>query len=185
MAYEFTENRLGGYPQSWLRDWEGYLVADTYTDYDRLFATPPIKGVDCSPHARRKFFEVARLAQGKGLAREAASRIGAFSHLDNQWWELPHEERQRRRREEIGPLLDEFRRWIEVDYPKLLPQGPLVKTMGYVLKQWVALTRFVDDGRLPLDNNVAKRALRPIALGRKNWLFAGSVRGGEAAALIL
>jgi len=185
VAYEFTESRAGVYPQSWLRDWEGYLVVDAYAGYDRLFATPTIKEVGCWAHARRKFFEVARLAKGKGLAHEAVGRIGTFYHLDNQWRELSHEERRQRRQEEIGPLLDEFRRWIEAHYPKLLPQSPLAKAMGYVLKQWDALTRFLDDGRLPLDNNAAERALRPIALGRKNWLFAGSVRGGEAAAVIL
>lgn len=185
VAYDFTESRQGQHPQSWLTGWKGYLVADAYAGYDRLFDTPTIQEVGCWAHARRKFFEVAKQAKGKGLAHEAVTRIGAFYHLDGQWREHPPDERRRRRQDEIGPLLDEFKRWCEAHHPKLLPNSPLAKAMGYTLNQWGALTRFLDDGRLPLDNNAAERALRPIALGRKNWLFAGSVRGGQAAAVIL
>ena len=119
------------------------------------------------------------------MAHEAVTRIAAFYHLDGQWKELPPEERRRRRQDEIGPLLDEFKRWCETHHPKLAPQTPLAKAMGCTLNQWTALTRFLEGGRLPLDNNAAERTLRPIALGRKNWLFAGSLRGGKAAAVIL
>ncbi len=113
------------------------------------------------------------------------ARIAAFYHLDNAWKELEPEERRRRRQAEIKPLLDDFYAWMANHLPGLLPQSPLAKAMTYASNQWKALTRFLEDGRLPLDNNAAERALRPIAIGRKNWLFAGSVRGGEAAAIIL
>lgn len=185
VAYDFTESRQGQHPQSWLKGWQGYLVADAYSGYDRLFDSPTIKEVGCWAHARRKFFEVARQAKGKGLAHEAVARIGAFYHLDGQWQAADPDERRRRRQDEIGPLLDEFKAWCETHHPKLLPHSPLAKAMGYTLNQWGALTRFLEDGRLPLDNNAAERALRLIALGRKNWLFAGSVRGGKAAAVIM
>jgi transposase len=184
-AYEFTVSRAGIHPQSFLSGWEGYLIADAYTGYDRLFANPQLKEVGCWAHARRKFFEVAKTQKVPGLAHEAVSRIGAFYHLDNAWKDLDAETRRRRRDEEVRPLLEQFRVWVAAHLPALLPQSPLAKAMAYAANHWGALTRFLDDGRLPLDNNAAERALRPLALGRKNWLFAGSVRGGEAAAVIL
>jgi transposase len=177
-AYEFTVSRAGIHPQSFLTGWEGYLIADAYAGYDRLFANPNLREVGCWAHARRKFFDVAKTQKAPGLAHEAVARIAMFYHLDNAWKALPPDERRRRRQEEIGPLLTDFRLWMETHLPGLLPQSPLAKAMGYAANHWAALTRFLDDGRLPLDNNAAERALRPIAVGRKNWLFAGSVRGG-------
>jgi transposase len=184
-AYEFTVSRAGIHPQSFLTGWEGYLIADAYAGYDRLFANPNLREVGCWAHARRKFFEVAKTQKQPGLAHEAVARIAAFYHLDNAWKEFDPDERRRRRQEEVGPLLTDFRLWMETHLPGLLPQSPLAKAMAYAANHWQALTRFLDDGRLPLDNNAAERALRPIAVGRKNWLFAGSVRGGEAAAIVL
>ena len=184
-AYEFTVSRAGIHPQSFLTGWEGYLIADAYAGYDRLFANPNLREVGCWAHARRKFFDVAKTQKAPGLAHEAVARIAAFYHLDNAWKEFDPDERRRRRQEEVGPLLTDFRLWMETHLPGLLPQSPLAKAFGYAANHWQALTRFLDDGRLPLDNNAAERALRPIAVGRKNWLFAGSVRGGEAAAIVL
>ena len=184
-GYEFTASRAGIHPQSFLAGWQGYLVADAYTGYDRLFANPNLKEVGCWAHARRKFFEVAKTQKIPGLAHEAVTRIGQFYHLDNAWKDLAPDERRRRRQEEIGPLLDAFRDWMAAHLPGLLPKSPLAQAMGYATNHWQALTRFLEDGRLPLDNNAAERSLRPIAVGRKNWLFAGSVRGGEAAAIAL
>lgn len=184
-AYEFTVSRAGIHPQSFLAGWEGFLVADAYTGYDRIFANPALKEVGCWAHARRKFFEVAKTQKSPGLAHEAVARIGQFYHLDHAWKELPPEERRRRREEEIGPLLADFHDWTATHLPGLLPQSPLAKAFAYAGNHWQALTRFLDDGRLPLDNNAAERALRPVALGRKNWLFAGSTKGGEAAAIVL
>lgn len=184
-AYEFTVSRAGIHPQSFLTGWTGYLVADAYTGYDRIFANPDIKEAGCWAHARRKFFEVAKTHKAPGLAHEAVARIGQFYHLDNAWKDIDPEERRRRRQEEIAPLLDAFRDWMAAHLPGLLPKSPLAQAMGYASNHWQALTRFLEDGRLPLDNNAAERALRPLAVGRKNWLFAGSVRGGEAAAVVL
>lgn len=185
VAYEFTTSRAGIHPQSFIADWQGYLVADAYAGYDRLFANPALKEVGCWAHARRKFFEVAKTQKASGLAHTAVKMIGQFYHLDNAWKELEPEERRRRRQEEIGPLLKTFHDWMAQHLPGLLPKSPLARAMGYATNHWQALTRFLEDGRLPLDNNAAERALRPIAVGRKNWLFAGSERGGEATAIAL
>jgi hypothetical protein len=184
-AYEFTTSRAGEHPQSFLAGWQGYLIADAYAGYDRLFANPGIQEVGCWAHVRRKFFEVAKTQKTPGLAHEAVRRIGQFYHLDNAWKDLDAEQRRRRREREIKPLLEAFRDWLAAHLPGLLPKSPLAQAMAYAANHWQALIRFLDDGRLPLDNNAAERALRPIAVGRKNWLFAGSERGGEAAAIVL
>lgn len=185
VAYEFTESRAGCHPQAFLANWEGFLVVDAYAGYDRLFANPNLKEVGCWAHARRKFFEVAKTASKPGLAHEALAQIAQFFHLDNAWQTLDPPERWRRRREELAPCLDAFHQWMQAHLPRLLPKSPLAQAMGYCVNHWGALTRHLDDGRLPLTNNAAERTMRPIALGRGNWLFAGSVRGGKAAATVL
>ncbi len=109
-------------------------------------------------------FEVAKTSKTPGLAHEAVARIAAFYQLDNGWKELVPDERRRRREEEIQPLLEDFHAWMAAHLSGLLPQSPLAKAMAYAANHWGALTRFLDDGRLPLDNNAAERALRPIAI---------------------
>lgn len=185
VAYEFTQSRAGKFPQAFLRQWNGYLVADAYAGYDRLFDNPKLLEVGCWAHCRRKFFEVAKVAKKTGLAHEGVQRIAGFFHLDNAWRDLDPEERRRRRLAELKPQVDAFHQWMAAHLPTLLPKSPLAQAMNYAVNHWRALTRFFDDGRLPLDNNAAERMMRPIAVGRGNWLFAGSVRGGNAAAVIL
>jgi hypothetical protein len=155
-AYEFTASRAGIHPQSFLTGWEGYLISDAYTGYDRLFANPKLMEVGCWAHARRKFFEVAKTQNTLGLAHEAVARIAAFYHLDNAWKDLPSEERRRPRQEQIGPLLDDFHAWMAAHLPGLLPKSPLAQAMGYATNHWQALTRFLNDGRLPLDRTLPK-----------------------------
>jgi transposase len=185
VAYEFTASRAGAHPQGFLGTWEGHLVVDAYSGYDRLFLNPRLQEVGCWSHGRRKFVEVAKVAKTPGLAQEAVERIATFFHLDNAWADLPAQERRRRRLNELKPHVDAFHAWMAAHLPSLLPQSPLAKAMGYVQNHWQALTRFFDDGRLPLTNNAAERMMRPIAVGRGNWLFVGSMRGGTAAAIIL
>lgn len=185
-AYEFTESRAGVHPRSFLKDWNaGYLIADAYSGYDRLFENPKIREVGCWSHARRGYYEIAKVASKRGLAHEALEHIGEFFRREQEWADLDAQERWRRRKAELEPRLAAFRTWMQAHQPKLLPKSPLAKAMEYCLNQWVALTRFLEDGRLPMTNNAAERAMRPIAVGRGNWLFAGSVRGGQAAAIWL
>lgn len=185
VAYEFSASRSGQFPQAFLKGWQGYLVADAYAGYDRLFENPQLKESGCWAHCRRKFVEVAKQAKKRGLAQEAVERIARFYHLDNAWKDLAPEERRRRRLAELQPEVESFREWLAAHLPSLLPKSPLAQAMNYAVNHWQALTRFFDDGRLPLDNNAAERMMRPIAVGRGNWLFAGSMRGGQAAAVIL
>lgn len=184
-AYDFSETRAGEHPQAWLKDWQGYLVADAYAGYDALFANPAIREVACWAHVRRKFYDIAKLAPKRGLAHEAIDRIAALYHADNALGDLDPDQRRRRREQDTRPLLEDFKYWLDLHHPKLLPKSPLAQAMAYALKNWAALMRHLEDGRLSLDNNLAERTLRPIAVGRGNWLFAGSVRGGKAAAVLL
>ncbi|MBK8069808.1 MAG: IS66 family transposase [Rhodanobacteraceae bacterium] len=142
----------------------------------------------CWAHARRKFFEIAALADKSGqrvLAHEAVERIGelfAIERAASEAGESPPE-RGKRRQRDARPILDAFRSWCEDSLRELLPKSQTALAIGYTLKHWVALTRYLDDGAIAIDNNAAERALREIAVGRKNWLFAGSERGGEACAI--
>jgi transposase len=185
-AYEFTQSRAGAHPRGFLQGWKGgYFIADAYSGYDRLFDNPNIREVGCWSHARRGYYEIAKAASQRGLAHEAVERIAEFFHLEQGWMQLDAQDRWRRRKAELEPRLQAFREWIEAHLPRLLPKSPLARAMGYCANHWGALTRHLEDGRLPLTNNAAERAMRPIAVGRNNWLFAGSVRGGQAAAILL
>lgn len=184
-AYDFSETRAGEHPQAWLKGWHGYLVADAYSGYDALYANPAIREVACWAHVRRKFYDIAKLAPKRGLAHEAIDRIAVLYHADNALRELISDERRRRRAQDTRPLLDDFKCWLDLHHPQLLPKSPLAQAMAYALRNWAALIRHQEDGRLRLDNNLSEQALRPIAVGRGNWLFAGSVRGGQAAAVLL
>lgn len=119
-----------------------------------------------------------------GLAHEGVARIAEFFHLDNNWRDLDPEERRQRRFTELSPKFYAFHQWMAAHSPTLLPRSPLAQAMGNAVNHCGAFTRFFDDGRLPLANDVAERTMRPIAVGRGNWLFAGSVRGGKAVAIV-
>ena len=134
-------------------------------------------------HVRRRFYDV-HVATGSATAREALDRIAGLYAVEEAMRGRPPDERRRERQARAGPLLDQLRRWLDATLPKLSRRSDLAVAVRYALARWPALTRYADDGRLELDNNAAERALRGIALGRKNWLFAGSDQGGHRAASI-
>jgi transposase len=164
--YEFTEERRGAHAARWLAGWSGYLQADDFSGYSRLWEKGNIKHAACWMHARRPFYEIDRSQKTPGLARQALLFIRELYKIEETIRDKPPDERQAVRQEHMRPLLDEFHRWLEGHYPKLLPQGPLAKAMYYSLSNWTALTRFVDDGILMPDNGAAERAMRPVAMGR-------------------
>jgi hypothetical protein len=135
----------------------------------------------CWAHVRRKFFDVHE-ASASPIAREALDRIGALYGVEAEVRGRPPDERRRTRRQRVGPLIDELRSWLDTTRPKLSTKSELAAAMRYALARWPALCRYIEDGRLEIDNNAAERALRGIALGRKNYLFAGSDEGGRRAA---
>lgn len=187
--YDFTLDKAGHHVRERLVGWGSpespvYLQADAANNYDGLYAqSPHIREVGCWAHARRKFFEVAKAAGPTPTASGALERINALFDLERQASEagLDHDQRQRWRAEHARPQLDELAAFLQTEQQQLLPNTPTMAAIGYVQNHWQALTRYLEHGQCVIDNNAAERALRVVAIGRKNWLFAGSEASGRAA----
>jgi transposase len=197
--FYYSRDRGGEHPQAHLAGYAGIFQADAFGGYNKLYEAnrkpSPIIEAACWVHARRPFFIMAdvaanarRKAQGKTtsvispLALQAVRRIDALFDIERSINGESAERRRAVRQEQSAPLVGDLERWLREQRPKLSRGNDLAKAMDYLLKRWLAFTRFLDDGRICLSNNAAERALRGIALGRKSWLFAGSDRGGQRAA---
>ena len=181
--FAYSPNRQGKHPHQHLRSFEGILQADAYAGFGKLYDSGRVVPAACWAHVRRKFYEIAE-AQGSPLAQEALQRIGALYAIEAEIRRQPPDVRQVTRQARAGPLLDDLHQWLQDTLHKVSRKSALAKAIGYTLKLWPALIRYRDDGRIEIDNNAAERALRAVALGRKNYLFAGSDAGGERAAAI-
>jgi hypothetical protein len=181
-VYFYSPDRKGEHPQSHLKGFRGILHADGYAGFDAIFERGQVSEAACWAHVRRKFFDEHE--KGSPLATEALERIAALYGIETDIKGKPPDERQRLRHERAKPLLDELKAWLEATLKKISGKSDLAKAMRYTLSRWDALTRFLHDGRIEIDNNAAERAIRGVALGRKNYLFAGSDAGGERAATI-
>jgi len=164
-----------------LKDFVGVLHADGYAGFNGLFDAGRVTEAACWAHVRRKFFDVHATNESP-IAKEALDRIGALYTLDGTIIGMPADERRRRRQAEAIPIANALKNWAEATLPKLSGKSELAAAFRYMRSRWSALIRCFDDGRLALDNNAAERALRGVAIGRKNWLFAGSDRGGARGA---
>jgi transposase len=182
-AYFYSADRKGEHPQAHLKDFRGALHADGYAGFNGVFETGKVTEAACWAHVRRKFFDV-HAANASPLARQALARIGALYDLETLARGKPPDERKRLRQKHTATLVAALKAWLEATLPKLSGKSELAGAMRYALNRWPALIRYLDDGRLEIDNNTAERALRAVALGRKNYLFAGSDAGGERAAAI-
>lgn len=178
--FDFTKSRRREGPAKMLDGFTGYIVADAYPGYDAFFAPDGATEVACWAHARRKYV-TAETSEPK-LAAEAIRRIGELYAIEKMAKDMPPGERGALRIRESKPRLDALRAWFAQTRPKLLDKGALAQAMDYTLSNWDALNRYIEDGRLPIDNNAAERAIRGVALGRKNWMFVGSEGGGQTAA---
>jgi transposase len=181
--YTFSESRSATEPERVLKDFRGWMHADGYKGYGRLFVPQGATHVGCWAHARRYF--VRALTTDKKLAGEAIERIGELYKIDRELAHLEPAARSRERRRRMKGPLKRLRTWLAVTEAKVLPKSPLGRAVRYTLGQWRSLTRFPLDGRLRLDNNLAENALRRIAVGRKNWLFVGNEHGGQTAAVLM
>jgi transposase len=179
--YDFTWTRSREGPEQILKEYHGYLQADAYSGYDQLYADGNIVEVACWAHARRKFFEAKTSAPV--AAHQALLAIKQLYAVEREAKDLDAEARLALRREKSQPRLEAFAVWLRQLQPEVLPKSPLGQAAAYALGNWEALTRYLEDGRLAIDNNTAERALRGVVLGRKNYLFTGSERGGRAAAV--
>lgn len=163
------------------------MQADAYSGFNRLYEPNrqpgPIVEVACWAHARRYFFELARLNKAP-IGIEAVARIDALFAIEREINGASPAERLRVRQERSKLLVEAFGHWLHEQHAKVSPNGKTAKAIAYSLNAWEALGRFLDDGRLCMSNNAAERAMRPIATGRRNWTFAGSDEGGRRAAAI-
>jgi transposase len=180
--FRYSPDRKGERPQAHLASFVGVLQADAYAGFDRLYGER-IKEAACWAHVRRKFYDI-QVAQASPIAQEALDRIGQLYSVEAEIRGRPPEERAAVRQARAGPQLEALHAWLHTTLIRLSKKSELALAIRYALSRWAALTRYRDDGRLEIDNNTAERALRAVALGRKNWLFAGSDEGGERAACI-
>jgi transposase len=185
--FAYSPDRKGEHPRRHLKDFRGVLQADGYAGFERLYheADPahPIQEAACWAHVRRKFYDI-HLATSSPLANEALHRIGELYGIEEEIRGESPERRQAQRQSRAGPLLEALHRWMHATLKQIPPKSELGGAIRYALSRWKALTRYRDDGTVEIDNNAAERALRAVALGRKNYLFAGSDAGGERAAAI-
>jgi transposase len=182
-AYFYSEDRKGEHPKEHLKHFAGALHADGYAGFNAIFERGQVTEVACWAHVRRKFFDV-HAANASPIAKEALERIGALYGIEETIRGKPPDERRRYRQTKALRLVAELKAWLEATVPKLSGKSELAQAMRYALGRWPALIRYLDDGRLAIDNNTAERALRGVALGRKNYLFAGSDTGGQRAAAV-
>jgi transposase len=184
VVYDHTRTRGRTGPLVFLNGYAGYLQADAYAGYDEVFREGTILEVGCWAHSRRRFFDAAKL--GSEVAVRVLHLLKALYDVESDATErgLSPEDRCALRQEKSRPLLDVAKPWMEAEAKRALPQSILGKAFAYCLKLWPALTRYLDDGRLAIDNNRAEREMRRVAVGRKNWEFAGSEDGARRAAIL-
>jgi transposase len=181
--FAYTPDHKGEHPLKHLSSFRGTLQADAYTGFDQVYADGRIQEAACFAHVRRKFYDLY-VAHKSSVAQEALRRIGELYDIERDIRGWQPEERRRMRNERSRPLLESLKQWLEETLVKLSPKSETTKAVRYALKLWSALMRYVDNGRLEIDNNAAERELRRVVLGRRNYLFAGSDTGGESAAAI-
>lgn len=200
VIFHYSHDRRGEHPRAHLASWSGILQADAYGGYGDLYVADrqpgPILEAGCFAHARRKFFELADVAgaarkKSRGekmpviypIALEAVQKLDALFAIERDINGKTPAERLASRQELSAPLMDELREWLNTQLAKVSRNHDVAKAINYMLRRWGAFTRFLDDGKVCLSNNAAERSLRCVPLGRKSWLFCGSDRGGQRAAI--
>jgi hypothetical protein len=183
VVYDFCESRAGENAKVFLGDWKGSLVCDDFSGYKQLMGQG-VTEVGCLAHARRKFFDL-HASNKSQIAQSALEQIGRIYDIERETKELAPDERQRIRLTRSKPLLDALHQWMILNRQQITDGSATAKALDYSLRRWGALTRFVDNGQLPIDNNHIENQIRPIAIGRNNWLFAGSLRAGKRGAAIM
>jgi transposase len=179
--FVYSPDRKGAHPANHLTEFRGVLQADAYAGFNRLYEQGRIVEAACWAHVRRKFYD-AYQAHTSPIAEEALKRIGELYVIEEQIRGRSPEQRQRIRSERAQPLLNALHVWLRRCMEKLFQKSDVARAIHYALELWPSLLRYVNDGRLEIDNNAAERSLRAVALGRKNYLFQGSDAGGEYAA---
>jgi transposase len=183
VLYRYSADRRAEHPKAHLAGFRGVLQADGYTGFDGLYDGGQVQEAACWAHVRRTFFELHATGQAP-LATEAVRRIGLLYAIEQDIRGQLPDTRATQRQARAGPILESLRAWLDETLARISSRSDLAVAIRYARSRWEALTRYVADGQLEIDSNPVERAIRPLALGRKNWLFAGSNTGGQRAAAI-
>jgi len=183
VVYDFCESRAGEHARAFLGKWKGSLVCDDFSGYKASFVGGMTE-VGCLAHARRKFFDL-HVSNKSQIAAQACAYIGQLYDVEREVKHLDFEERLQIRQTKSKPLAQAFHQWMLLQRRQITDGSATAKALDYSLKRWTALSRFLGDGQLPIDNNWIENQIRPIAIGRNNWLFAGSLRAGQRAAAVM
>ena len=183
VVYDFCESRAGRHAGAFLEGWAGTLLVDDFAGYKQVM-TGSIEEAGCWAHARRKFFEL-HAANKSQIAEQALVQIGQLYEVERQVADANGPERLRIRQRHSRSIVDKLHAWLSEHRAKVPEGSATARAIDYSLRRWQALTRFLDNGQLPIDNNWIENQMRPVALGRKNWLFAGSLRAGQRAAAVM
>lgn len=188
ILFDYDPSRSQQVPLRLLDGFQGYLQSDAYEGYGAICAQPGVTAVGCWSHARRKFDEAVK-AQGRGKpkagkASKGLALIQKLYRIEKLAKDLEPAARQSMRQAQAKPLLDDMRAWLDQSLPQVPPQSATGKALHYLNNQWTKLIRYLDDGRLAIDNNACERAIRPFVTGRKNWIFSDTPRGAKASAAL-
>ncbi len=183
VVYEFADSRSGAHARQFLQGWSGKLVCDDFSGYKALFGQG-VSEAGCMAHARRKFSDLW-ISNKSELAQETLAIYNALYDIERVALDLDAQDRHQLRQLKSKPIADTLHQWLTLHRQRATDGTALSKAIDYSLKRWKALVLFLDDGDLPIDNNWIENRIRPIALGRSNWLFAGSLRGGQRAAAVM
>lgn len=191
VCYFYSPDRKGEHPKAHLASFSGTLHADGYVGFRDLYQPTKvgepasIQESACWAHVRRKFFDLTTSSGSHPIAEETLIRMGQIYDIENSIRGAPPDQRKTVRQKQTKPKIEALRRWWDKMLLELPRSANTAEAIRYAIARWNSLCHFLDDGTIEIDNNAAERAIRPIALGRINWLFAGSDKGGERAAAIL
>ena len=184
IVFDFATSRSGAHAREFLADYDGALVVDDYAGYKHLFQQTPMRELACWAHARRKFFDL-HAANKSDIAHDALTRIAALYVVESQARSFDADERKAHREQYARPRVEQLYAWLAQLRPQINSASATANAVDYLLRRKPAFTAYLDDGRFPIDNNPVENAIRPVALGRKNWLFIGSENMGHRTANLM
>ena len=179
--FRYSPDRRGIHPQTHLKDYQGILQADAFAGYNAVYESGRVMEAACWAHARRRFYDI-HVARPTPVTTHVLAQIAELYRIESAIRGSPPEHRRAVRQEQSAPIVTALHQWMKDQLTTVSRKSVTADAIGYAMNQWVALTRFLEDGRIEIDNNAAERALRAVAIGRKNYLFLGSDAGGERAA---
>lgn len=184
VVYDFADSRAGKHAKAFLGEWRGTLLCDDYAGYKALFEQEGIEEAGCMAHARRKFFDLHANHQSH-IAADALQYFRSLYEIEREAAQLHSTQRRQLREDKSRPIADALHHWLTLQRSRVPEGSAIAKAIDYSLRRWGALTRYLQNGAIPIDNNWVENRIRPVALGRNNWLFAGSLRAGQRAAAIM